>query len=369
MDELYIGLMSGTSNDGIDACLVNLSPQQFELLDTCYQPYPEEIKTQLDKLVSEQTTSLSALSALDHSLAVLNALAVNKLLQSSNVNKNSISAIGYHGQTIHHEPKTEIANSIQIGDPNFLAARTQIPVVADFRRMDMAVAGQGAPLVPAFHRSQFHAENKNRAILNIGGIANLTILPMKKAEAVTGFDTGPGNTLLNEWNQRHQHSSFDDGGQWAAKGQCLEPLLQKLLDDDYFSKPPPKSTGREYFNLSWLEQKFELKTQKPQDVQTTLAHLSAQSIAKAIVNFAPSTQQVFVCGGGVHNKYLIDLLTKQLGPIELASTENLGLHPDWVEASAFAWLAQQRLAENAGNIASVTGASKAVLLGAIYKSS
>ncbi len=368
MEELYIGLMSGTSNDGIDACLVNLSPNHFELVGTFYQAYPEEIKTQLDQLVTDQTISLPALSSLDHSLAVLNAVAVNKLLLACKVNKKTISAIGYHGQTIYHEPDADKANSIQIGDPSFLAARTQLPVVADFRRMDMAVAGQGAPLVPGFHQHLFHSNDKNRAILNIGGIANLTILPKDISLPVIGFDTGPGNVLLNEWNQRHQHNDYDDGGLWAAKGNCIEPLLQNLLEDDYFTNPPPKSTGREYFNLAWLEQRFQPARYHAQDIQTTLAHLSAHSITKAIVNFAPNTQQVYVCGGGYKNSFLMDLLAKQLGPIELASTESLGLHPDWVEATAFAWLAQQRLLEKAGNVMSVTGAARPVLLGAIYKS-
>jgi len=367
MDELYIGLMSGTSNDGIDACLLNLATNQCKVIGTCYQVYPSEIKKQLDELIKEQKTSLPTLSELDHSLAVLNTIAINKLLQSCNVNKTSISAIGYHGQTIHHEPAADKANSIQIGDPNFLAARTNITVVADFRRMDMAAEGQGAPLVPAFHRSQFHSNQYNRAILNIGGIANLTILPKDKTIPVTGFDAGPGNVLLNEWNQRHRQSDYDDRGQWAAEGNCIEPLLLKLLEDDYFTKPPPKSTGREYFNVAWLEHNFQINTYNPQDVQTTLVHFSIQIIAKAIVSFAPQTQQVFVCGGGINNRYLIGLLVKELESIQVESTEQIGLHPEWVEASAFAWLAQQRLLEKPGNLTSVTGANREVLLGAIYK--
>ncbi len=367
MDELYIGLMSGTSNDGIDTCLVNLSEQKFEVLGTCYQAYPQEIKTQLDELINNQTSPLATLSALDHSLAVLNAVAVNKLLQSCNIHKNSVAAIGYHGQTIYHEPTADKANSIQIGNPNFLAAHTNITVVADFRRMDMAVAGQGAPLVPAFHQSLFQDTLKNRAILNIGGIANLTILPKDKTLPVTGFDTGPGNALLNEWNQRHQHSDYDKDGQWAAKGNCIETLLQELLTDEYFSKPPPKSTGREYFNLNRLEQNVQLNIYNAQDIQTTLTHFSVQSIALALVSHAPETQQVFVCGGGINNHFLMDLLIKQLASIEIDSTEQIGLHPDWVEATAFAWLAKQRLLEKPGNITSVTGATREVLLGAIYK--
>ena len=369
MEELYIGLMSGTSNDGIDACLVNLSAQQVEVLGTCYQAYPQDIKIQLDNLLNNPTTTLATVSELDHSLAVLNTLAVNKLLQSCSVNKNSISAIGYHGQTIHHEPTLDKANSIQIGDPNFLAARTNITVIADFRRMDMAAEGQGAPLVPAFHQSQFYSTEYNRVILNIGGIANVTILPKDKTAAATGFDTGPGNALLNDWNQRHQHSEYDNKGEWAANGKCIESLLLKLLEDDYFSKPPPKSTGREYFNLDWLENNYQVNTYNKTDVQTTLAHFSTHSIANAIVSYAPGTQQVFVCGGGINNSYLMDLLAKQFGSIEVNSTEQIGLHPDWVEATAFAWLARQRLLEKPGNLTSVTGANREVLLGAIYKCS
>jgi len=368
MDELYIGLMSGTSNDGIDAALVNLSGQGFKLLATHYQAYPDDIKSQLTQLIRQQQISLGAFSKLDHTLAVLNALAVNKLLQTAKINKVAIKAIGYHGQTIHHCPDKDAANSIQIGDPNFLAAHTQIPVVADFRRMDMAVAGQGAPLVPAFHQFLFQHQDRHRAILNIGGIANLTILPAGTSSKLIGFDTGPGNALLDDWNLQHNKTDYDHAGNWAAQGSCDQTLLQKLFADAYFSQSPPKSTGREYFNMHWLQQ-FDIEQHSPQTIQTTLSHLTAYSIEHAIVDYAPKTQEVYICGGGVNNEYMINLLTNRLTTIELASTEQLGLHPDWVEACAFAWLAQRRILEKPGNVSSVTGADKSVLLGAVYKDS
>ena len=366
MEQLYIGLMSGTSNDGIDACLVGLPDRGFDLVATYYHPYPQDIKNRLTNIIRQQSVSLAELSQLDHDLGVLNTLAVNKLLQAAKINKSQIKAIGYHGQTIYHCPEKDSANSIQIGDPNFLAARTQIPVVADLRRMDMAVAGQGAPLVPAFHQYLFQHGSIQRVILNIGGIANLTVLATDATTTLRGFDTGPGNALMDEWNQLHNRTDFDESGSWAASGTCQDALLNELLTDPYFASAPPKSTGREYFNTGWL-QRFNLNAITPQDVQATLCHLSAHSIANAINDYATGSSEVYVCGGGVKNKNLMQLLGELMPAIKIDSTAKLGLDPDWVEACAFAWLAKQRILELRGNAPGVTGAGKNVILGALYK--
>ncbi len=376
MDDLYIGLMSGTSIDGVDAALIDLSKQQFKLIGTLYQAYPNSIKQTLSNIIQGKQSALADQAKLDNELAILNANAVNALLKDTRVAPSKITAIGYHGQTIFHQPDGDHPNSLQLGDANVLVAKTGITVVADFRRMDMAVGGQGAPLVPAFHQFLFQnntqTKSKNIAILNIGGIANLTILPADNTQAITGFDTGPGNCLLDEWIQLEKDQAFDKHGAWASQGQLNKHLLEALLDDNYFSKKPPKSTGREYFHLSWLREKckqkdIDLTAIPAQDVQSTLASLSAITIARAIAEHAPGTQQVFVCGGGAHNQFLLELLQAQLGEISLATTTALGLDPDWVEASAFGWLAQQRLTKRPANIPSVTGASKLVLLGAIYQ--
>lgn len=371
MDDLYIGLMSGTSIDGIDAALVDLSNNKFKLLNTLYQPYPGNVKASLSRVIQEKQTTIVDQAMLDTELAKLNALAVNALIEHADQSNRNITAIGYHGQTIFHEPEGEHPNSVQLGNPNVLVEQTGISVVADFRRMDMAAGGQGAPLVPAFHQFLFQDSSLNRAILNIGGIANLTILPADSKRPVTGFDTGPGNCLLDEWIYLQDKQAFDKDGQWAEQGQVVSEVLEILLDDPYFAKAPPKSTGREYFHIDWLQRKFadnkiDTASLPAQDVQTTLAALTATSITRAIKTHAPDTQQVFVCGGGVHNRFLLAQLQQQLVDIQLSTTTELGLDPDWVEACAFAWLAQQRLQQQTANIPSVTGARKSVLLGAIY---
>ena len=374
MDDLYIGLMSGTSIDGIDAALVNLSDNKFKLFGTLYQPYPDTVKASLSRIIKEKQTAITEHAMLDTELAKLNALAVNALIEQSNQSSRDITAIGYHGQTIFHEPEGEHPNSIQLGNPNVLVKQTGVDVVADFRRMDISAGGQGAPLVPAFHQFLFQDSSQDRVILNIGGIANLTILPANNQQPITGFDTGPGNCLLDEWIYLQTKQAFDKDGQWAEQGQLIHDVLEGLLDDPYFVKAPPKSTGREYFHLDWLRRKLadnqiDVTSLPAQDVQTTLVSLTATSITRAIKTHAPDTQQVFVCGGGAHNRFLLEQLQGQLADIQLSTTSDLGLDPDWVEACAFAWLAQQRLQQRTANIPSVTGADKSVLLGAVYNHS
>jgi anhydro-N-acetylmuramic acid kinase len=280
--------MSGTSIDGIDACIVDLTDNQFKLISSHYQAYPAPIHELLARLIQAKQLAMSDLATLDHELAVLNSQAVNSLLRDSHHSPGDIQAIGYHGQTVFHEPDGKYPNSIQLGDPNVLAEKTGITTVADFRRMDMAAGGQGAPLAPAFHQFLFRSQTEDRAILNIGGIANLTLLPADTNKPVTGFDTGPGNCLLDEWSMLHKQQAFDNNGQWAKQGQVNQSLLDTLLNDPYFAKPSPKSTGREYFHLDWLKQQAEITSVDINDVQATLAQLTATSIARALQDHAAS---------------------------------------------------------------------------------
>jgi anhydro-N-acetylmuramic acid kinase len=367
MDELYIGLMSGTSLNGVDAVLLGFSGNQTKLLQTHSEPFPDELFASIQQLITTQQTSLALLGDIDHQLAVIYSLAVKKLLHAAGIAASQIQAIGCHGQTIYHQPDGPHRNSLQLGDASFIAETTEITVVADLRRRDMAAGGQGAPMVPSFHAAAFHSTESQRVILNIGGIANITILPRDSKSPITGFDTGPGNTLLDQWMRRHLDVAFDKNGEWSATGQVIDTLLERLLADPYFTKAPPKSTGREYFNLDWLEQHMALGQHAAQDVQATLLELTCQSIARAIRNYAVDTEEVYVCGGGAHNVQILQRLAQLLTPASVQTTAELGVEPDWVEAAAFAWLARQTMHKQPGNLTSVTGAKRPVILGGIYQ--
>lgn len=292
------------------------------------------------------------------------AAVVRRLLRKAGLAPAEIRAIGSHGQTVRHLPG-EPHSSLQIGDPNVIVQETGITTVADFRRRDMAAGGEGAPLVPAFHAAAF-AGDRYRVVLNIGGIANLTLL--EPGTAVRGFDTGPGNLLMDAWARRHGHGPMDKGGTWAAGGTICRELLALLLHDPYFRRPPPKSTGREYFNPAWLERGLQHLTQAPvpADVQATLCELTAASIAGAIRDHAGGAEEILLCGGGVHNRHLMARLAHHLRKHTICTTAALGLNPDLVEATAFAWLAQQTLTGRPGNLPTVTGARHAVVLGGIF---
>jgi anhydro-N-acetylmuramic acid kinase len=361
MDELYIGIMSGTSLNGADAVVLALSDKQIKLLQSHSEPFPEALYTCLQQLITTQQASLSQLADIDHHLAVIYSLAVKKLLHAAKVNAAQIQAIGCHGQTIYHQPDGAHRNSLQLGDPSFVAESTGISVVADLRRRDMAAGGQGAPMVPAFHAAAFRSMESDRVVLNIGGIANITILPRDKHLPVTGFDTGPGNTLLDQWARQHRDQAFDKNG-----GRVLDALLEKLLADPYFARTPPKSTGREHFNMAWLEQHLATTHYSAEDVQATLLELTCRNIAFAIQKYASGATEVFVCGGGAHNGQIMQRLSQLLSPRTVQTTAVLGIDPDWVEAAAFAWLARQTLHKQAGNLISVTGARHPVILGGIY---
>lgn len=363
----FIGLMSGTSMDAIDAALVQFNDGLA--VPVAYKQYPIAKGIRERLLSVSANTSVQVIAILDIQMGGLFADAVSDLLHSNNISQKMIMAIGSHGQTVLHEPDSPHPYTLQIGDPNLIAARTGILTIADFRRADIAAGGQGAPLAPAFHEFQFRHTEKDRVILNIGGMANITILPADREKPVTGFDTGPGNIFMDEWIRKHQNQPMDKDGSWAASGTVQTSLLSDFLTDPYFSTPPPKTTGRDYFNLEWLNSYLERNhsNHEPEDVQATLLAFTARTIADAILEHAHGTKEVLICGGGVHNGTLTGTIRKLLPDVTIGSTEIEGMDPDAIEAVTFAWLAKCRIDEQPANLPAVTGARKKVLLGAVYK--
>lgn len=361
-------MISGTSMDAVDAVLVELSASATRLIAAVAHPLPEALRQRLLALCSAGENELDRLAQTDVEVGHLFVDAVHAVLSRADVAPERITAIGSHGQTVRHAPQATLPYTVQIGDPNTIAERTGITTVADFRRRDMAAGGQGAPLVPAFHAALLRAADEDRAVINIGGMANVTLLPANPQAQVTGFDTGPGNVLLDICANRHLRRSHDQGGQWAAGGTVDADLLGRMLSDPYFARAAPKSTGREHFNRDWLAHMLgdADSARAPADVQATLSELTARSIADALRLHLPGCRQALVCGGGVHNDDLMGRLRRHLPELRVASTEVYGLAPDWVEATAFAWLAQRTLAGMAGNLPAVTGARRAVVLGGIY---
>lgn len=364
----YIGLMSGTSADAIDAVIVEISAS-IKLIGHHSQTLPPHLRKAIHQLTAAGANEIEQASRLDQQLGDLFAQSVTALLDLVGISPHEVKAIGSHGQTIRHCPTTthQRGFSLQIGDPNIIAHHTGITTVADFRRRDIAAGGQGAPLVPAFHRAVFYSEQNNRAIINIGGIANITWLP--REGSTLGFDTGPGNTLMDAWIGKHLGQSYDRDGAWAASGKVHSDLLTTLLGDSFFRQNHPKSTGREAFNLLWLEQAL-LQQQgsiTPADVQATLLALTAKTLADSIVRLTKEENaDVFICGGGAYNTHLMATLAHQLPHCRTTTTQELGVAPEHVEAMAFAWLAQQTLKRANGNLCTVTGANKEVILGGVY---
>jgi len=367
MKQIFIGLMSGTSLDGIDALAIDLGVEPL-IIATHYYAYDDLLRQRLRRLCQGCNDELSLYADLDDHLGQLFAEAAQQVIDKAELRPADVRAIGCHGQTVRHYPNHKNPNSLQIGNPNIITERTGITTMADFRRRDIAAGGQGAPMVPAFHKAMFSDPNQPRAIVNIGGIANITWLPATTMATrnTTGFDTGPGNTLMDTWIQRHKQAKLDREGQWAKQGKCNPELLHALQADPYFSSPPPKSTGTEYFNLVWLEGFLARHPDIPVNIQATLCELTASTIASAVINCDPAPTEVFICGGGNHNQFLLERLQANLPGISLKTTAALGIEPDWVESAAFAWLAQQTLAHQYGNLPAVTGASKEVILGCIY---
>lgn len=368
MKDLYIGLMSGTSVDGIDAALVDFNHPQPVIISTHYTPYSPELKEKILALCQQGEDEIYRLGQLDIQLGKEFADAANHLLKQNTISPHDVKAIGSHGQTIRHFPHLPHRFTLQIADPNTIAAETGITTVADFRRKDIAHGGQGAPLVPAFHQSILSSETTNRAVVNIGGISNVTLLPQNNPHPVIGFDLGPGNVLIDAWIKLHHKKHRDENGDWGAQGKIQPDLLDLLLSDEYFQLPPPKSTGREHFNLAWLMTQLQTLGREiaPVDVQATLVELTAQCISLSIQQYLPSGEML-ICGGGAHNIYLMSRLQALAHPhFTVASTQKYNLDPDWIEAIAFAWLARQTLNRQPGNLPSVTGANRTAILGGVY---
>ncbi|MDZ7752271.1 MAG: anhydro-N-acetylmuramic acid kinase [Gammaproteobacteria bacterium] len=364
----YIGLISGTSMDGIDAALVSMTGDGGVSFDHGLTwPLPEALQRELHALCQPGgADELRRMMGLDHALGEAFAAAAEAILRDTGVPARAITAVGSHGQTLRHYPEAGIHSTLQVGDPNIIAERTGITTVADFRRRDMAAGGEGAPLAPAFHQFFLGRGPVRRAVLNLGGIANLTLLDAPGG--LMGFDCGPANTLLDLWTRRHLAEPLDRGGRWAATGRAIPECLEVLLADPYLERLPPKSTGREYFNLEWLETRLgeALHRHGAADIQATLVALTAESVARALKRWAQAVEQVLVCGGGVHNPVLMKALEEALPDCRVASTAQVGLDPDYVEAAAFAWLAHRTLTGEPGNVPGVTGARHAVVLGTVY---
>jgi len=368
MTELFIGLMSGTSMDAIDAVLVSFDQHRPELINSLSQPVPPPLRHRLAELALPGENELARMMELDVIMGRAFADASCRLLEQAHLSSASVRAIGSHGQTIRHIPSGSYPSTCQIGDPNIIAELTGITTVADFRRRDMAAGGQGAPLVPAFHSAMFRTPQQTRVVVNIGGMANISVLPSNADDDVIGFDTGPGNVLMDRWIERTHGKGWDENGQWAAQGKIDENLLQRLLQEPFFHLAPPKSTGRELFSESWLLANLNGHEQ-PVDIQATLCELTARSISQAIMRSASDCRDVLVCGGGAYNAHLVERLSANLPGVFVTSSAAYGIEPRWMEAMAFAWLAQQTLAGLPGNLPTVTGAKHPVILGGIYPAS
>ena len=364
-DEHFIGMLSGTSRDGIDTVLVNFSRGSMSILHANCVPYPPAIRQKLDQLLETgKRPTTDETSLLDETLGRFFARTAQNLVREAGMEMRDIRAIGSHGQNVWHEPSGKNPVSIQLGRPDLIAKNTNTTTVGNFRNADVQAGGQGAPLAPLLHQEIFHNEKEDRAVLNIGGISNLTILPAKGG--VAGYDCGPGNCLMDAWTRRHLQKDYDDNGRWASRGKIDPALLESMLQEPYFNLPPPKSTGLEHFNISWLDRMLgDSRLQEP-DVQTTLAELTALSVANSLQG-SGMPARLLVCGGGVHNAFLMRRLAAVLPDVIVETTGRYGADPDWVEGLLFAWLARERLNEQTQNTAPITGATRPVLLGDVHE--
>ncbi len=366
MNNAYIGLISGTSADAIDAVAVEIDENHnISQLASLAYPIDESLRNEIFSIQTE-SISLSQFGELDTKLGEAFANAALSLIETNNLDTSSIQAIGSHGQTIKHDPDCSHPFSVQIGNPSVIAEMTNITTVADFRRRDIAAGGQGAPLVLAFHQAWL-SKQSDSVVLNMGGIANITVLTNQGVEPRLGFDTGPANTLLDAWTRKHLNKAFDENGKWAQAGAINKQLLESLLKHPYFRKPPPKSADISQFNLTWLENFLRLFPDiTPQDVAATLVELTVANIKNALTTWATGTKQVIACGGGCSNDFLMQELAKRIYPIRLTTSSEYSIEPDWVEATAFAWLARQTLLKRPGNAHYSTGAKHPCILGGIY---
>ena len=366
MSSLFIGLMSGTSIDAIDAVLVEFKNTEIKVHAVHSHPWPAELQESLLNLSqnTREPSTLHDIAYLDIRAGEIFAEASLALLTKASISPEQVIAIGSPGQTLYHRPDDTPPYTWQLGDPNVIVEKTGISTVADFRRRDVAAGGQGAPLAAAFHNAWMRSSEENRIVLNIGGIANITVLAADSDKDVIGYYTGPGNALLDAYANQQLHQKMDENGAWAATGKIETSLLKAFLDDPYFAKPAPKSTGRDYFNLDWLSYHTLGLPIKPENIQATLCQLTIDSIIQAILPY--ETQRLLVCGGGIYNPLLMNGLAKQLPNITVETTATVGVHPDWVQAICFAWLAQQRIEAKPSNLPSVTGARQEASLGSIY---
>ncbi|GAB3053629.1 anhydro-N-acetylmuramic acid kinase [Acinetobacter apis] len=357
--------------DGIDIVAASFEP--LKLHATLTIPFDTDLKDELMSLTLPGDNEIDRMGKADVTLAKKIAKGINQLIKKNNLDRKTIKAIGSHGQTIRHRPQDGF--TLQLGDPNLITEITKIPVVSDFRRRDLAAGGQGAPLVPAFHQAIFQHETRDRVILNLGGIANISILPANQSQ-ISGFDTGPGNILMDGWCRRYTGQPYDENGNWAANGTPIRALLDRLYSHDFFGKKPPKSTGREEFNLDWLDEQiidwrndaeYEEIDDLPENIQATLAKLTVRAIQKAIYRSGIQDGEVYVCGGGAYNSFILEQLRWRLRKHEwtVQTTDVIGISPTWVESTAFAWLAMRFVTQQTGNLPAVTGADATRILGTI----
>lgn len=365
MTELYVGLMSGTSADGIDAVLVRMDDGQPRLIGQHFQTYPDQLRTDIATASQSETLDFDTFFQLDREVGNAFAAAAIGLLTEHTDGAERVRAIGSHGQTVRHRPESGLQYTVQIGDPNVITARTGIDVVADFRRADMAFGGEGAPLAPLFHDRFLRVDGHDAVVLNLGGIANISALPCDRG--VFGFDTGPANALMDDWIRHCRHLPYDADGAWAATGSVNTALLDTLMTDPYFSRPYPKSTGREHFNLPWLEDRLSGYNASDADVQATLCELTAVSVSDAIKAVCPNSEFLFVYGGGQNNAELMRRIRAHLPKIHIADTSARGFPGDFLEATMMAWLTYCYIHNIGMGIAPITGGADGVVLGGCYK--
>ena len=361
-----MGLMSGTSMDGVDAAVVEINEKNINVISTFNKSYDDELKQELLLMRDNiKSINLDDFARLDHKVGKFFGSVALSAIEESKIKSSQIQAIGSHGQTIRHQPRDSYPFSLQIGDPNLIVNAAKITTVSDFRRRDIAKGGEGAPLTPIFHEFFFQDKISDRVVLNIGGISNITFLK-SDSNQIRGFDTGPGNTLMDLWIKIHLNQDFDKDGEWAREGNCDLKLLEAMLSDPYFSSQPPKSTGFEYFNHAWIEKYLNKKEYQAVDIMRTLLMVTIESIASHIERYASSADEIIICGGGAKNKVLIELLKDRMKNKDISLSDHYGINTDYLEAVAFAFLAKKTLSQEPGNIKSVTGANDDVILGGIY---
>ena len=368
MSELYIGLMSGTSVDAIDAVLMDFAKSNTYVVASYSQNISSQLRSEINSLIAMRQHPKDY-EKIDAQFAQASCEAITQLLKLASIDANHISAIGSHGQTVFHDPKGIPPVSIQIGNPQYIANTMQIPIVGNLRQADIDAGGEGAPLACAYHAEVLQNDGEERVIINLGGIANITKLPSEKKQPIIGFDTGPASTLMDAWTKQHLNQPYDVNGEWAQSGKVNTALLESMLQDSYFSALPPKSTGREHFNLEWLQYHLDAHSTStsPEDIQATLLALTTYSVADSIEAWCPQCKKILLCGGGSENKFLVKQLERILEKKTIQKTDDYGIPTTWMEAMAFAWLAKRHVEKKPGNIPSVTGADKAVILGMLYK--